>query len=132
MTQTQTRTGGGTLALFVALVVGAGFIYGYVKKGGSDDNPEATFTVTFDRNPTGYRNTNRTFVDIEILVDRTPFVADKTIIPPWTRVVPLRRGQTAVLTATQTADGNLACAVNGDTQETTTFKGSVTCVHTRV
>jgi hypothetical protein len=126
MSKTKTSAGG-ALATAVALVVALGFAYGLVKKGRSDGkNDKVVFTVTF-----GTENPGRRFVDIVILVDNAPHTADKTILSPWTRVLKLHPGQTAVLTATQSASNKLSCAVNGEIQETRMFPGSVVCTHKR-
>lgn len=129
-TKTQAPTSaGGMLALFVAVVVGAGFAYGFVRRENTDDGSGVEFAVAFTSTQTANK---RPFVDIKITVDGKLFAEDQALYSPWKMLVPLRRGQTAVLTATQPTPNQLACAVNGDVQEATEFAGSVICTHTRV
>ena len=64
---TKTKSGGGTLALVVALIVGAAFFYGLVKRDPSDERSGVLLTVTFQTNI--ITNPNRPFVDIIVLVD---------------------------------------------------------------
>lgn len=125
MTKTKT-TGLGTLFLVGTVLVGAGFFYGLIKPKLTDDRVGVTFSVMFTPRQ------NRSFVNIKIVVDGVTHTEDKTIRSPWSRLVLVSRGQTAVLTATQTVSDKLSCAVDGDVQERRDFPGSVVCTHKRV
>ncbi len=122
---TKTKSGGGTLALFLAVVLGAGFFYGLAKRDQSDERSGVVFSVVFEPKE------RITFVDIVIFVDDIPGKPTQVRKSPWEQLVTLRRGQTARLTATQSVSAKLSCAANGQIQETRTFPGTVTCTHKR-
>jgi hypothetical protein len=103
-----------------------GFGYGLTKHNFSDDSSAVTVSVHF------VAHQNSKFIKIVVSVDDVPSPTVETIKSPWTKVVPLKKGQTVKVVATQTTATKLSCAVNGDVQETTTFPGSVTCIHKRV
>ena len=124
MSKTKTSAGG-TLVVFVALIVGAGFLYGLVKRTDSNEASSAALSVTFEpKNRT-------TSVDIVVSIDGIAAPPVKTRTSPWNKLVPLRRGQTITLVATQSVPAKLSCAINGQVQETRAFPGSVTCIHKR-
>lgn len=123
-----TKTGssaGSKLAMFVALVVVAGFGYGLVKREPSDERSGVLFTVAFEPAQ------RVTFIEIVVFVDVVAVETDRTKKTPWDTVVQLRRGETATIKATQSVPSKLSCAVNGEVQETREFPGSVTCTHKR-
>lgn len=123
---TKTKTGVGTvLFVAVALVVGAGFLYGLVKRAPSDERSGVVFTVTFEP-------AKRVLpVDIVILVNGLPVKTDKMRETPWKAIVQIKRGQTATLIATQESSSRLSCAVNGEVQESRILPGKVVCTHKR-
>lgn len=126
----KTKSGigaGGALAVFVAVVLGAGFLYGLVKKNPSDDRSSVLFTVTFD--PSGAKRVTK--VEIVVLLNGAQIEQDSTKTSPWTKLVPVRRGQTATVIARQTVPSKLSCAVNGEVQESTVFTNPVVCTHKR-
>jgi hypothetical protein len=124
MAKTKTSAGG-MLVMFVALIVGAGFLYGLVKRTDSNEASSAALSVIFEPKD------RTTSVDIIVSIDGVVSISTKTRTSPWNKLVPLRRGQTITLVATQSVPAKLSCAINGQVQETRAFPGSVTCIHKR-
>ncbi len=123
---TKTKSGGGTLFLAVALIVGAGFFYSLGSgKPGKEDRGVALL-VRFEPEK------RLTSVDVHVTVNGSVvFNHVKTKNSPWSEVVPLSKGQTVVLTATQEVPSRLSCAVYGVVQETRDIPGAVVCMYTR-
>lgn len=123
---TKTKTGAGTiLFVAVALVVGAGFLYGLVKRTPSDERSGVVFTVTFE--PVKRLQA----VNIVVLVNGLQVQVDSTRNSPWRTTVTLKRRQIATLIATQESSSRLSCAVNGEVQESRVLPGKVVCTHKR-
>lgn len=52
---------------------------------------------------------------------------ERVKVSPWEQVIPVRKGSTVTVTASQQVPSKLACAINDVVQETTEFPGTVHC-----